>query len=349
MGLDLSDKSARWCSLDPLGELHEGSVVLAREPLKEWFSSLPSATIVIEAGTPSGWVARLARSLDHDPVIVPADVLRRGGRGRRKNDRSDAYELCLLGRELPHRYFKPIWQRSEELQRDLMLVRSRDALVRARSLVVNASRGQVKSQGERLGTHSTESLPRFAAKELQPQTLELVAPLLEGVAQLTATIGRYDAQIETHLARRPESERLLQVHGVGPVTTAVFMAVIGDPRRFRRSRDVAAYLGLAPKQEQSGERDPQLGISKAGDSHCRRVLVQAAHYILGRHGQDSALRRFGLKLAGDGSSKARKRKAVIAVARKLAILLHRLWVSGETYEPLRGCEPLKVEGSAVAA
>jgi transposase len=148
------------------------------------------------------------------------------------------------------------------------------------------------------------------------------------------------------LARHPDSERLLQVHGVGPVTTSVYMAVVGDPRRFRRSRDVAAYVGLVPGQDQSGEEDPQLGISKAGDHLCRRVLVQCAQYILGHYGQDSALRRWGLKLAGDGKNRARKKKAVVAVARKLAILLHRLWVTGERYEPLRGC---REAGDEVAA
>lgn len=342
VGLDLSDRTARWCSLDQSGELREGVVSLTLPELTEWLSALPPATIMMEAGTNSGWIARLAGSLGHDSTIVPADILRRGRRGRRRNDRSDAYELCLLGRE-QHRTYTPIWQRSQELQEDLLVVRARDAAVRARSTLVNASRGLVKASGERLEVHSTESLPRFAPDELSARLHQRMAPLLDMVRDLNKGISCYDGQIQGLLARRPESERLLQVHGVGPVTTAVFMAVIGDPTRFRRSRDVAAYLGLAPGQDQSGDRDPQMGITKAGDSHCRRVLVQAAHYILGRNGKDSALRRFGLKLMGDGTSKARKRKAVIAVARKLAILLHRLWVSGETYEPLRGCAPVSTD------
>src|SRR3972149_5259680 len=126
---------------------------------------------------------------------------------------------------------------------------------------------------------------------------------------------------------------LRQVPGVGPLTAMTFVLVIEDPGRFRKSREVAPYLGLVPRQAQSGERAPQLAITKAGDPLLRRLLVQRAHYILGPFGPDSALRRWGLRLAGAGSSRARRR-AIVAVARKLAVLLHRLWVSGEVYQPI---------------
>lgn len=126
-----------------------------------------------------------------------------------------------------------------------------------------------------------------------------------------------------------------QVAGVGPLTALAFVLVIEDPERFRKSREVGPYLGLVPRQSQSGEQAPQLPITKAGDPLLRRLLVQSAHYILGPFGPDSELRRWGLRLAGAGSSRARRR-AVVAVARKLAVLLHRLWVTGEVYQPLLG-------------
>ena len=123
------------------------------------------------------------------------------------------------------------------------------------------------------------------------------------------------------------------MQGVGPLTALAFLLVIEDPDRFPKSREVGPYLGLVPRQSQSGEREPQLPITKAGDPLLRRLLVQSAQYILGPFGPDSELRRWGLRLAGSGSSRSKKR-AVVAVARKLAVLLHRLWVTGEVYTPL---------------
>ena len=112
------------------------------------------------------------------------------------------------------------------------------------------------------------------------------------------------------------------------------MLTIEDPTRINKSRNVGAYLGLRPKQRQSGQRDPELRITKAGDRDLRRLLVQCSHQILGPFGKDSDLRRPGLELASRGGSTAKK-KAVIAVALKLSVLLHRLWLTGEVYEPLR--------------
>ena len=112
------------------------------------------------------------------------------------------------------------------------------------------------------------------------------------------------------------------------------MLTLDDPQRFGSSRDVGAYLGMIPRRRDSSESRPELRISKEGDRYLRSLLVQAAHYILSRRGPDTDLKRWGLRLAGAGG-KVAKRKAVVAVARKLGVLLHRLWVSGEKYEPLR--------------
>jgi transposase len=130
---------------------------------------------------------------------------------------------------------------------------------------------------------------------------------------------------------------LSQVNGVGPITALCYVLTIEDPKRIQRSRNVGAYLGLRPRQRQSGQRDPELRITKAGDRNLRRLLVQCAQYILGPFGEDSDLRRWGLALASRGAATAKK-KAVIAVARKLSVLLHRLWSTGEVYEPLRNAE-----------
>jgi transposase len=132
----------------------------------------------------------------------------------------------------------------------------------------------------------------------------------------------------------PEVALLRQVKGVGPLISLTFVLTLDDPQRFRRSRDVGCFLGLRPGRRNSGRSEPQLHISKEGDRYLRTLLVQGAHYILGPLGEDSDLRRWGLKLAQRGGKNAKKR-AVVALARKLAVLLHKLWVSGEVYEPLR--------------
>ena len=149
------------------------------------------------------------------------------------------------------------------------------------------------------------------------------------------------------LERYPEAAVLQQVDGVGPITSLVYILTIEDPARFATSRDVSAYLGLVPGRKQTGESDPEMHITKAGDAFVRKTLVQAGQHVMGRFGADCDLRRWGLRLAGISTtpgggltkgSKQRKKKAVVAVARKLAVLLHALWRNGEVYEPFRQAE-----------
>ena len=155
------------------------------------------------------------------------------------------------------------------------------------------------------------------------------------IGSLTETIRDYERRIERVCKESypRETGLLQQVPGVGALTSLTFVLTLEDPDRFETSRAVGAYLGLVPAQERSGERDPQKRISKEGDEMLRRLLVSSAHYILGPFGPDSDLRRHGEKIAGRGGKNAKKR-AVVAVARKLSVLLHRLWITGEAYEPL---------------
>lgn len=337
VGVDVGDRSCSWAGMDmATGEVREGLMATTREGLEEVFGGARRCVVVLEAGTHSPWLARALNGLGHRAVVTEANVLNAGGRRRRKNDRKDARLLLEVARDVGRPRVKELWQRPQQYQEDLSLMRMRDAMVRSRSLLANAVRGAVKVHGERIEDHSVESLPKCARKELSPRMQALVEPVLGQIEQLTATVNTYDAQVAAYLARRPESASLLQVHSVGAVTVGTYMAVIGEPHRFKRSRDVPSYLGLVPGEHQSGDANPQQRITKAGDALLRRLLVQCAHFIMSSRGQDSDLRRWALKLAGDGTNKARKKKAVIALARKLATLLHRLWVSGETYIPLRG-------------
>lgn len=177
----------------------------------------------------------------------------------------------------------------------------------------------------------------FAAKAASRVPDELKAssmPLLETISHLNKEIYTFDKAIENVPRNQyPATDRLRQISGVGPVTALQYVLTIGDPNRFRHSRDVGAYLGLTPLRRQSGDTDPQLRISKAGNRRLRSPLVQCAQYLLGRFESATDLKRWGSRMAERGGKNAKKR-AIVAVARKLAVLLHKLWITGDTYHPL---------------
>jgi transposase len=235
----------------------------------------------------------------------------------------------------------PVHHRGAEAQADLAVIRARRALVRARTMLINAARGMTKSFGERLRKCGAGQAGPTLAAELSPEGIRsAVLPLLAEVEALNQRIAAYDRQLDQLVKEHyPEVERLKQVKGVGTLIALTFVLTVDDPSRFQRSRDVGCYMGLRPGRRNSGKSEPQLHISKEGDCYMRSLLVQGAHYILGPFGIDCDLRRWGLKMSERGGKNAKKR-AVVAVARKLAVLLHKLWVSGEAYDPLRNSRPL---------
>lgn len=335
IGLDLGDRSSYYCVLDEAGRvIQERNVGTSKKTMARVFGSMGRCRIGMEVGTHSPWVSRLLSALGHEVVVANPRQVKLISASSRKDDRLDAQTLARLARVDPH-LLRPVRHRSAKAQRDLMVIRVRAALVEARTGLINTARGLAKSLGERLpicgsdqmGVEQTESLPA----ELQ-QVLE---PLLKEVVSLTEKIKEMDRRVE-QIAREdyPETELLQQVKGVGPLIALTFVLTLEDKGRFAKSRDVGCYVGLRPRRSDSGESQPQLRITKEGDAYLRKMLVQGAHYILGYRGPDTDLRRWGLKLAARGGKRAKK-AAVIAVARKLGILLHRLWVTGEVYEPLR--------------
>jgi transposase len=239
----------------------------------------------------------------------------------------------MIGR-LDVRLLSPIQHRGVQAQVDLAVLKSRDALVRARSRLIGHVRSSVKPLGERIRTCDADAFHRHAAQDIPERLHSALLPLVETIGRLTARIREYDKQVAEISQKYPETQILRQPDGVGPITALAYLLKIEDPGRFRRSRSLGPYLGVRPRRHKSGERDPQLRISKAGDEFLRRLLVQSAQYILGPFGKDCDLRRWGLKL-NDRGGKGAKKRAVVAVARKLAVLLHRLWVTEKPYEPLR--------------
>ena len=348
MGMDLGDKSSRYCLLDSNGEVvEEGSVSTTKKAMTQRFGSMSGCRMALEVGTHSPWVSRLLQRWGHEVIVANARQVKLISASSRKDDRLDAETLARLARVDP-RLLRPIRHRSEKAQGHLMVIRVRAALVEARSRLVNAARGLTKATGERLPKCDTDQMGVERMEGLPAELQPVLQPLLEEVESLTKKIQESDRQIE-QIARSeyPETELLRQVSGVGTWIALTFLLTLEDRERFQHSRDVGCYVGLRPKRSESGESQPQLGITKEGDIYLRKLLVQGAHCILGHRGPDTDLKRWGLRLAQRGGKNAKKR-AIVAVARKLAVLLHSLWVSGEVYEPLRNSQAGQGAGKAAA-
>jgi transposase len=338
-GVDLGDKYSCLCLIDTeSGEvIEEDRLRTIPESFSRRFDSEQQLRIAIEAGTHSPWVSRLLEELGHEVLVANPRKTKLIYANKRKNDKLDAENLARLAR-VDAKLLSPIEHRGENSQAHLALIRSREALVGSRTQLINHVRGAVKSFGARLPKCSARSFHNRVTEEIPQALRAALEPILQIIASLTERIRDYDRKLEKLAGEHyPQTELLRQVVGVGALTALTFVLTLEDPRRFAKSRAVGAYLGLVPSKDQSGERDPQERISKEGDEMLRRLLVGSAHYILGPFGRDSDLRRHGEKIASRGAKNAKKRAAV-AVARKLSVLLHHLWITGELYEPLHNTQ-----------
>jgi transposase len=335
IGLDLGDRFSHYCVLNGAGEvIRERRVPTTPKGIDEVFGKIPPSRIALETGTHSPWVSRQLTRLGHEVIVAHARNVRLIGDSSRKDDQLDARTLARLARIDPG-LLGPVRHRSATAQIHLTVIRARAGLVSARTALVNAARGLTKSYGERLPKCGSQQMNREIAKGLSEELRDVLGPLFQEIESLNERIAEYDRRIE-QMAKEvyPQVALLKQVKGVGTLIALTYVLTLDDPHRFRRSRDAGCFVGLRPGRRNSGMSQPQLHISKEGDRYLRTMLVQGAHYILGPFGEDSDLRRWGLRLAERGGKNAKKR-AIVAVARKLAVLLHKLWVSGEVYEPLR--------------
>jgi len=335
IGIDLGDRKSHVCVLDGDGAVVEESrIATTPQALRARFESRAPTRIALEVGGHSAWVCELLKELGHEVLVANARKLRMIFQSDSKNDRLDAEQLARVARMDP-RLLYPIEHRERSARADLAVMRSRDALVTTRTRLVNHIHGVLKSFGHRVKKYPAPGFHRQVAGQIPEELQPALQPLLDTLEAIAERVLHFDREIRRLSTKEyPETALLNQVGGVGPLTALCYVLTIEDPERIQRSRNVGAYLGLRPRQRQSGQRDPELRITKAGDRDLRRLLVQCAQYILGPFGRDSDLRRWGLELAGRGGATAKK-KAVIAVARKLSVLLHRLWLTGEVYEPLR--------------
>jgi transposase len=340
IGVDMGDRSHAICALDAAGEIiDERKITNTRESLRRLSKKHPGARIIIEVGSHSPWTSRLLQGLGHEVIVANPRKLRAIYQNDRKSDELDARMLAKIGRLDPSLLY-PIAHQGEEAQRDLLGVKLRNSLVRQRVDAISSVRFTLKSLGHRLPPSNTNGFAKCARNGLevigQPELLETIEPSLQVIELLTEKIKEFDKKIEVLCEKKyPETGLLRQIAGVGPITALTYRLVVDSPERFESSRDVGAYFGLVPKRDQSGELDKELRISKAGNKYMRTLLVGAAQYILGPFGPDSDLRRRGLILAERGGRGAKK-KAVVATARKLSVVMHRLWATRGEYLPTRG-------------
>jgi transposase len=338
IGLDVGDRSSTLCVLDPAGEIIEQSKIpTTPKALEARFMTREPVRVVLETGTHANWMHDALEAMGHEVIVADSRELKTISESDSKDDRTDAKKLARLGRsEL--KLLRQVDPRSPEIRKDLEFLRARGKLVVVRTMLVNHIRGVVKSFGLRMPECSAESLHKHPLPPELQSALETMMGMLESA---TAAIKAYDKEIE-ELAKTkyPQTSVLMQVHGVGALTALCYVLTIGDPRRFKNTRYVGPFLGMTPKRRQSGDSDPKLRITKAGDSMLRTLLVQSAQHILRRSSPDCDLKRLGTRIAKRGGPYA-KQRAVIATARKLSVVLLAMWKTGEVYDPLRASPKAK--------
>jgi transposase len=330
-GIDLHAKASEVAVLDDNGEVSERARIPTTEAaLRRWFGGRQAMVICLEAGGLSAWAQRILRTLGHEVVVANPQRVRLIAEATLKNDAVDAVTLARLVRA-DRKLLSPIVHRSAETQRQRAVLRVRRTLVNARTSCLNASRGVLRSFGHRTPGRKAERLAgSLVSKNIPAELVEVVAPLVQLALELDERIDALDEQVEAMGQAHPAVALLRTIPGVGPLVSLSYVLCIEDPSRFRRSRDVGGYLGLRPTMRSSANTVRFGGITHQGDVEMRRLMVQAAYGLL-RSRADSDLKQWATELIG----RIGKKKAVVALARKLAVLMHTMWLRGETFRPYR--------------
>jgi len=335
IGLDLGDKNHTVCILSFYGKVKlKCQIENNLESIKSFFSEYSGATVAMEAGAQSLWISHLLEQMEFNVLIGNPGKLRMIWSSDNKDDYRDAEMLARIAR-FDSQLLCAVKHRSMDSQYDLNRIKARDVFVRTRTNLINFTRGELKQLGITVESSDADGFHKCAAEVIPTELESCLYPVLGMMENLTSQIKRYDKQIEKLCKEKyPETAAVRQIKGVGSLTALAYVLILESPDRFQKSRDVGAFLGLTPRRNQSGESEKQLRITKAGNPYLRRLMVGSAQYILGPFGEDCDLRRYGERLSERGGKNA-KRRAVVAVARKLAVLMHALWITGEEYEKLR--------------
>ena len=333
-GLDISQKTIEIFAVMGEEGYSMGKISNDRKCLEEFFDRLPApanaVTVVLETGTHSAWISRCLEGRGIEVIVAHARDLAFIYQGTKKSDRIDAEKLARVARA-DKKLLHPVKLMDRKRQEALLAIKARDLLVKNRTCIISAIRGFLRSFGIDDHEYSHEVINQIYP--VLPKEIRLnLRGLFTALTAINNCIKDYDRRIAKITQGYPETRTLQQIKGVGPLIALTFALVIGDPKRFT-SRECSSYTGLVPKRDQSGEVDKQLGITKCGNKLLRRLLIQGAQYIMGPFGEDCDLRDFGNRIARRGGSISRK-KASVAVARKLAITMLALWRNPNvTYDP----------------
>ena len=347
IGADVSDRTTKICVMTK-AEGGERRIVVEttcattkagfEEALSKFDRSWP---VVFETGTHCRWMDRLFKEMGFKTIVGNPGKIPSITKSNTKNDRNDARELARLAIADPA-MLHPVFLRDEVYQQMLRFHHARNMLISQRTQTINQIRGFAKSMGHRIECSSTEKFHELSKADWPRELEECAWPLMGVLKTVNLKIKAYDRLIE-RLAERPEFkpmvERVREVYGVGVIGSTVFVAAIGGrPDRFDHARDVGPYLGMTPKQDQSGDDDKQLHITHAGADIVRATLVECAGVVMMSNAKDTDLKLKGLRIAMHGGGIAKK-KAKVAVARALAVTMLAL-----LKDPEREYVPLSEEG-----
>lgn len=334
IGIDLGDKTNEVCILNNQGQTVDTfKIENNADAFTLLFKKYPKASYAIEVGSHALWIHDLAIACGVQMYVANPRKTNLIGSSKSKNDKVDAALLAKLLKSDPDLLF-PVTLRDIKTQKDFCLVKSRDSLVSARGDLIRHIRGIIKPFGIILPDSVTvDNFHETITEHVSAKDFPAIPWLVESIKVMSKNIKVMDKQLNKLInTKYPEAINLQTIPGVGPITAISFLLIIGNPKRFNKSRIVGSYLGLVPKQNQSGSMDKSLGITKTGNPLLRRLLVNCAHRTLGVFGKDSQLRRFGEKIMGDTNNKIRKKKAVVAVSRKMAVLMHSMLISGHEFK-----------------
>jgi transposase len=333
IGIDVHQRESQVCIVGD-----DGSVVLerrvgtSRDRLAELLGARGAARVLLEASTDSEWVAQALETLGVEVIVAdPNFAAMYATRSRRvKTDRRDARTLadaCRLGAYRPA-------HRTSAAQRTVRAeLAVREALVRTRTRYINVIRAALRREGVRVPSGSAATFARRVQALALPAPLTaVITPLLTVLAPLGHALAAVDARLARHVRTTPAAQRLCTVPGVGPVTAAAFVATLDDVGRFTSPAQVAAYVGLGPREYSSGEHQRRGPLTKTGNRRLRSLLVQAAWgYWRSRAARDTPLRHWAARLA----DRRGRLRAIVALARRLTRVLYALWRHGTVYDPVR--------------
>ena len=338
-GLDVGGKKTAISVVDRAGKIVWRGVIETHptrivDALRRWQDRLER--VGLESGPFTPHLYRALAAMGYPMVCMDARRTADAIKSRRiKTDKTDAYALAEM---LRTGWFTKVHVKSVDTHRLKTLLGARDQLVKVKRSLGNQVRGVLRPFGIQLP--SRVGTKRFAvaahqATQDDPILSASIAALLEALVAIEAQLEKLDGELK-ELARRHEvAWRLMSIPGVGPLTAMAFIAAIEDVRRFARMRDIGAYLGLTPKRYQSGDTDVPLGISKQGDHMARHYLYEAANAMLTTVKKRFGLRSWGLQLMKTHGAK----KARVALARKLAVIMGRMWKEGTHFEARPAAAP----------